>query len=110
MDEFRVEQQPGARAIRVTGEVDLATVEALRTSLKEASLAGGPIVVDMRDLAFIDSSGIHALADAATELGERNWCLFIHTHDGPVRRMFEIAGADRMPSIHVIYHEPPASQ
>jgi anti-sigma B factor antagonist len=65
---FAVEMIPGARAVQVRGELDLATEEQLTAVLDEAVAAGGPVVLDMTSLRFIDSSGIRALLNAAVVL------------------------------------------
>ena len=64
----------GDRArLTLTGELDIATVPRLQDAL-EAALAGGPrqLVVDLRTLGFLDSSGLRqfiVLADRAREEG-----------------------------------------
>ena len=53
---------PEATTLTLHGEVDVLTVDQVRVALEEA-LAARPrqIVVDLRDLAFIDSTGLGAL-------------------------------------------------
>ncbi|MEU4244032.1 STAS domain-containing protein [Actinoplanes sp. NPDC026619] len=48
--------------VTLTGEVDVLTVDQVRVALEEA-LAGRPreIVVELRELTFIDSTGLGAL-------------------------------------------------
>jgi len=50
----------GRTVVRVTGELDLATADRFRRAVAEA-LAGGPAVIDLAALEFIDSSGVRAL-------------------------------------------------
>jgi anti-sigma B factor antagonist len=52
----------GTTTLALLGEVDVLTVDQVRVALDEA-LAVRPreIVVDLRDLAFIDSTGLGAL-------------------------------------------------
>jgi anti-anti-sigma regulatory factor len=71
-----------------------------------AAASGGPIVLDLRGLTFMDSSGIHACLDAAAVLQQPGWCLFLHANDGPLRLVLEISAMDRVPNIHVTYDGP----
>ena len=62
--------------VTLTGEVDLNTSDLLRSELALACAAGdGDVVVDLTDLAFIGSSGLHVLIETATALGERRLVL-----------------------------------
>ena len=71
---FRVDAHPERDAVRVVpvGELDLATAELLEKQLRELRSAGFQrVVLDLRELTFIDSSGIrivvaeHRLAEQA---------------------------------------------
>lgn len=50
--------------VRVAGELDLATSPELREALLAAQRDASLVVLDLRDLTFIDSSGIHVIVDA----------------------------------------------
>jgi anti-sigma B factor antagonist len=53
--------------VRVSGEVDLATSPQFRQTVGEAQRAAGVVVLDLRELCFIDSSGVHVILDAADD-------------------------------------------
>src|SRR5689334_7077501 len=60
--------------VYLAGELDIATTPWLERALREPTLPARLIVLDLRDLAFIDSSGVHAIVDAsirARQLGHR---------------------------------------
>jgi anti-sigma B factor antagonist len=60
--------------VYLAGELDIATTPRLERMLREPGLQARLIVLDLRDLAFIDSSGVHAIVDAsirAREVGHR---------------------------------------
>jgi anti-sigma B factor antagonist len=83
--------------VRLTGELDLSTRPELTLALDEAVSAGPrAIVVDLRGLSFIDSTGIVALL-AAVDAGRRNDCAvsFLRT-DGTVERTLRIAGVQAL--------------
>ena len=51
-----------ADCLRVAGEIDASTCDVFRDALTAASLiVDGPVVVDMEQVDFIDSSGIGVL-------------------------------------------------
>jgi anti-sigma B factor antagonist len=104
MEGLRVENVPGARGLRLEGELDIGTVEALRPALDQAATAGGPLVIDLRELTFMDSTALHAWVKAAELLAQHGWCIYLHVSGGIVERVMELAGMDRFPNIHVVAH------
>ena len=56
----------GAQEITLGGELDISNVDALRTSLQPLLEQGPDIIVfDLRELRFMDSSGIAVLLEVA---------------------------------------------
>ncbi|HEY7968156.1 MAG TPA: STAS domain-containing protein [Solirubrobacteraceae bacterium] len=67
-----VEQTGSTIRIAARGEVDISTVEGLRETIgMQLGGDGEIVVVDLSDVTFIDSSGLHALLDAASQAPER---------------------------------------
>jgi anti-anti-sigma factor len=67
-----VAEEDGGRTVRISlvGEVDHSNHDVLAEALTGASDAdAAEIVVDCRELAFIDSAGLGALADARSVAG-----------------------------------------
>src|SRR4051794_28936756 len=92
-----IEVAPGQVTVRLTGELDLATRPEFDDALDEAVATGAPrITVDMRELAFIDSTGIGTLL-RAVDAGRSNGHVvqFLRT-DGPVDRTLNVAGVAAM--------------
>ncbi len=57
-----VHARDGVVTITPTGELDLGTVPLLESAMSyERDLGDGELVVDLRGLTFIDSSGVHLL-------------------------------------------------
>jgi anti-sigma B factor antagonist len=76
--------------IVVTGELDLARAEELGLAVEVADATSAKtIVLDLRRLEFIDSSGIHAIVAARERLGER---LIVVRGSRSVHRVFELWG------------------
>jgi anti-anti-sigma factor len=84
------------RGVRLVGELCLSTVGDLAALLD--SLPERAEVLDLADLSFMDSSGLHAFERYARR-GSRP--LVIENASAPVRRMFEITGAHLDPHIEL---------
>ena len=99
---FEVTTLPSG-ALKLSGELDMATVEALDSALKPLCAAGGPITMRVSDLTFMDSTGLHLLVTSARELEDRG-CIIIHGLDGNrvVRRVLELSQVDSLHNIHLI--------
>src|SRR4051812_3643934 len=89
--------------LAVAGELDLASVGALQAALDELSAAGWEnIVLDLRELTFIDSMGLSLLleADRAARLTGRSFAIV----DGSpaVARLLAVVGlTDHFPRAEV---------
>ena len=93
--EVETEQTPGDLRLRLFGDLDLAASEEVDQVLAGAQMDGNPdVMIDLRSLAFIDSSGIRVLlrAQARAELFGGRFHL-IRGCDR-VHRVFELAGID----------------
>ena len=79
--------------VHLKGELDLATEDAFREALAEAEGSDASLVViDLRELRFIDFSGVRALLAAVDRAG-RNAHRVVFTKGSPaVERTFALAG------------------
>ena len=60
--EVSVSTEDGRSLVRLAGEVDTYTVPDVRAAFETVSLTpGGTVVVDLREVTFIDSSGLGAV-------------------------------------------------
>lgn len=90
----------GTVVVAATGEVDLHTSSQLGRALEELAAEGvRRVVVDLSDVTFVDSTGLHALLCGARQLERENGELIVVVPDPKVRRVFEITGFDRLISI-----------
>jgi anti-sigma B factor antagonist len=67
--EFRCTLRDGgldAAWVRVAGDLDIATAPQLERTLCEAESRARRVVLDLRELTFLDSSGVHAIVDASS--------------------------------------------
>ncbi len=76
--------------VQVTGELDLATSPQFRQRLVEAQRAVRLVVLDLRELCFIDSSGVHVILDAARDFRRYGGRLLIVRGPAPVDRVLTL--------------------
>jgi anti-sigma B factor antagonist len=79
--------------VRLRGELDVDTASRVKEALEQAEQTRSPwIVVDMTELAFIDSTGIQALL-MADRNARRNGHRLSFTRGGPqVERVLRLCG------------------
>jgi anti-sigma B factor antagonist len=93
---FRVtgpEEHGSMLVLRLEGEFDLAAVPAFQAATE--GLTGSSVVLDLRPLSFIDSSGLAALVRLHLRLeGAGGHLECVVPPEGAVRRAFELAMLD----------------
>ncbi|HWD08089.1 MAG TPA: STAS domain-containing protein [Actinomycetota bacterium] len=93
------ESLPEAEVVRVSGELDIASSPALREELTEVAHGGRNVVLDMGDLAFMDSTGLSVIIAALKRLREHSLNLILCAPQPAVRRTLEICGLDNIITI-----------
>ena len=88
--------------IRLSGEIDFANADELRTQLSWAlgQLPTG-VALDLQDLDYLDSAGIGEIMRAQRLLGARGLVLSVRGANPTIRNLFEIMG------LHLIVHLEP---
>jgi anti-anti-sigma factor len=78
--------------VAIEGELDLASVETAENALLSALATGQKVLVDLRELIFIDSTGISLLVMAMRmkETGLK----FVPSLSTEVQRLFSLTGLD----------------
>jgi anti-sigma B factor antagonist len=98
--EVTVEQlEQGGTVVRVRGEVDMATCAELQAALDRAG-RGEPVIVDLTDCAFLDSSAIRVLLMSSAKAESTGGSASLVVPDARIRRVLEIAGLDTRLPIH----------
>jgi anti-anti-sigma factor len=90
---------PDSDRVRVVaaGEVDLFSVGRLRDQLAELFAAGWhDVVADLREVRFMDSSGVHALLEADRNARAGGARLTVMVEPGPISDLLELTGTDRV--------------
>jgi anti-sigma B factor antagonist len=79
--------------LRLAGELDLATCQELVTALEQARDDGAQnVVVDLRGLSFMDSSGLQCLLRFDAEARSDAFSLELIQGKEQIERLFEMAG------------------
>jgi anti-sigma B factor antagonist len=87
-----VEACDGWTRVAVSGELDLATVDPFSGAVRDG-LAAGAVVIDLRDVSFMDSAGVRALNTALREAAGTGRELRVAEGMQPiVRQVLEITG------------------
>lgn len=103
---LRLEAMQDPPGLRLTGEVDLAGLEAFRAAVagRLATLPRGQdLHLDLAGVEFMDCAGIGVVLRAAnTVAGEgREGRLVLDSPTGTVRRIISVVGLERLPSVTV---------
>jgi anti-anti-sigma factor len=85
----------GAAWIHLVGEVDLATSPQLEQTLREAQRDARLVVLDLRELTFIDCGGVRVILDAANDARKTERELILVRGRASVDRVLTLTGAYR---------------
>ena len=94
---FRSERNGGAQTVRLSGGLDLAGRGPLMDELGRLDVGDAKtLIVDLRELEFIDSSGIAALVEAKRRWREDGGRLELLCAPGPIQLLLQITGLDTL--------------
>lgn len=84
--------QAGSTRIELTGELDIATAPDLEHALGVQLAEGdGDVVLDLRGVTFLDSSGLRVVLVASREVAGSGRRLIVVPGDGQVLRVIRLA-------------------
>lgn len=85
----------GWQCISVSGEIDLATVPELESAIDSVFASDShPLVVDLTESSFMDSTGLKALVMANRKFDEKGRPFAIAVSGGPVSRLIDLSGVE----------------
>jgi len=92
---IRVEATGEINVVAVRGDVDLDTAARFSEGLRTATSAGnGPVVVDLCEVPFMDSTGLHLLLNLLRRLTRQGRRMVIACSPSGVQRLFELTRLD----------------
>jgi anti-anti-sigma factor len=101
-----VERRNHVTIVQPHGELDLATIETLRSALEAAVLqtlhaardgmeVPARLVLDLRGLSFLDSTGLHLLAELDRRATRDGFQLTLLAPAKPIDRAIQLSGLDK---------------
>jgi len=92
-----VEESDGIPTVRAEGEIDLSTVDTLRSAASEVVRSGPQrVIFDLRRVTYIDSSGLGILVATRKRVGAGQHAVTVITDQPAVLQSLEITGLDRI--------------
>lgn len=92
----RGDRRSGIDRLSVAGELDVVAAPFLQQGLDAVVHAGGALILDLRDLTFMDGIGLRTVERAAEYARRDAWRLCIVNCQDAVRDVFETAGTDHL--------------
>jgi anti-sigma B factor antagonist len=89
-----------AALVAVTGEVTFSNVGLLDRTLEAALTRARRLLIDLSEVAFIDSSGLSALLTASAEAGRSGGSVALVIPAGEPPSIFRFRGVDRLLDLH----------
>jgi anti-sigma B factor antagonist len=83
-----------AIVVRATGEIDMSTVDVLRSELETARAQAASVLLDLSGVTFIDSNGLHLLLDESHRSAVSGWGFFVVQPSRAVQRLLEVSGTE----------------
>jgi anti-sigma B factor antagonist len=89
-----ISERNGRAVVALWGELDLATAPDLEAALNERLDTGQDVVVDLRELDFMDSTGLRALvtAHARVQDTDQSFLIVRPLPGAPIERILAVAG------------------
>lgn len=103
---LKIVRTNGTTRIAPSGELDIASAPEFEQAIADATTEpGAELVLDLRELTFMDSTGLRALAQTNARADEHGFTLSIVRGPRQIERVLEISGlADLLPLVDA----PPA--
>jgi anti-anti-sigma factor len=93
--EVLVSREAARTRVRLRGELDIATVDAVAKRLAPLRERHETVLLDLDELTFIDASGIRLVVDAAEEARRDGWVFAVTHGSWPVRRVLQLLELDQ---------------
>ena len=89
----RAERRDDRSVVVVSGELDLASVDDLQAALARPEAQAGSLVFDLRDVTFIDSSGLSVIVASHQRMrAAQGRFAVVVSRPSAVHRLFELCG------------------
>ena len=106
-DDFTVHSRPHGEdgvILAPEGELDISTAPLLRAALRGLEPPPPTLIIDFRELTFLDTSGLQLVLEERQRAADENRRLFLVRGTAELHRLFELAGLDE----HLPFVDDPA--
>ena len=83
------------------GDIDLSTLARAVAALDEARAGAGLLVLDLREVGFMDTSGLRLVIEEQQRAAEGGYRFAVVPGPSRVHRLFEIGGLAAVPGLFV---------
>jgi anti-sigma B factor antagonist len=87
-------REQDAAVVVPTGEIDLATVDAVRDELTHARADARRVVLDLRGVSFMDSSGLRLLVELQRASAADGFTFAVVRGPRSLQRLLELSGLE----------------
>jgi anti-sigma B factor antagonist len=94
--EIDVQERKGSVLVRLSGEIDLAAVEAVETELLPLEERFPTVILDLRGVTFLDSTGLRTIVSADARARKNAFELKIVRGPEQVQKILYLAGLDKI--------------
>jgi anti-sigma B factor antagonist len=91
---IEVRHEQGYAIVTAAGEIDISTVTRMRECLFGLAASGRPLVADLDQVSFIDSTGLAALVGTAKRATACGSGLYVVCGRPKIRQLFRLTGLD----------------
>jgi anti-sigma B factor antagonist len=99
--DISVKKDQGSSQLRIVGEVDMYSSPQVRRALLELiKQKQSPIIIDLNEVGYMDSSGVATLIEGLQMCAEYNGTLLIVGLRDNVREVFELTRLDKIFKIY----------
>jgi anti-sigma B factor antagonist len=91
---LRTVERAGLSVVELEGVLDLATVAGLEAELDRLAAAGRPVVLDLRGVGFMDSTGLALILRFAARAKDGPFDFLVVRGPRAVQRLFEMTQTD----------------
>jgi anti-anti-sigma factor len=88
----RIDQPGGPVLLRLRGELEVQTAPVLRARVLDLMAEQVPLVLELHELVFLDSSGLAALLELRSRARQAGWHVEMRGARGRVRELLERTG------------------
>jgi anti-sigma B factor antagonist len=106
--EVETEQREGGLRVALSGDLDVASAASVEKRLAQLDPSDGPsdLVIDLRGLSFIDSSGLSLLINTDSRVRKAGRHVTIVSGKGIPRRVLEATGLTRRLDVVEEWEDP----